>query len=145
MGPKGPFTADGSENTLMLKLADGSFIPVRVRAIELSGSPEGEGGHTHRYVVAIRSLEEQYAYDRKTQRLLSELKAANKRLSGTLSVIMSTVGSNDMPTLLDTVLNRMAETLDAAGTTIYFAESGGFKLRGVSRGLMGSRVPAFIP
>lgn len=145
MGHKVPFTADGSENTLMLKLADGSFIPVRVRAIELSGSPEGEGGHAHRYVVAIRSLEEQYAYDRKTQRLLSELKAANKRLSGTLSVIMSTVGSNDMPTLLDTVLNRMAETLDAAGTTIYFAESGGFKLRGVSRGLMGSRVPAFIP
>ncbi|MFR3451555.1 MAG: hypothetical protein ACLTSX_08170 [Collinsella sp.] len=89
--------------------------------------PRGRGGHEHRYVVAIRSLEEQYAYDRKTQRLLSELKAANKRLSGTLSVIMSTVGSNDMPTLLDTVLNRMAETLDAAGTTIvYFAESGGF-------------------
>ncbi len=68
MGHKVPFTADGSENTLMLKLADGSFIPVRVRAIELSGSLEGEGGHTHRYVVAIRSLEEQYAYDRKTQR-----------------------------------------------------------------------------
>lgn len=43
MGHKVPFTADGSENTLMLKLADGSFIPVRVRAIELSGSPEGEG------------------------------------------------------------------------------------------------------
>ena len=59
MGHKVPFTADGSENTLMLKLADGSFIPVRVRAIELSGSPEGEGGHAHRYVVAIRSLEEQ--------------------------------------------------------------------------------------
>ena len=37
MGHKVPFTADGSENTLMLKLADGSFIPVRVRAIELSG------------------------------------------------------------------------------------------------------------
>lgn len=145
MGHKVPFTADGSENTLMLKLADGSFIPVRVRSIELSGSSKGEGGHSHRYVVAIRSLEEQYAHDRKTQRLLSELKAANKRLSGTLSVIMSTVGSNDMSTLLDTILNRMAETLDAAGTTIYFAESGGFNLRGVSRGLKGSSVPAFIP
>ena len=145
VGHRVPFTSDGEENTLMLKLADGSFIPVRVRAIELAEARRAPDAHGHRYVVAIRSLEEQYAHDRKTQRLLSELRAANKRLSGTLSVIMSTVGSNDMPTLLDTVLNRMAETLDAAGTTIYFAESGGFKLRGVSRALAGERVPGFIP
>lgn len=143
-GHRMPFTADGEENTLMLKLPDGSFIPVRVRALELIGAGEGDD-HAHRYVVAIRSLEEQYAHDRKTQRLLSELQAANKRLSGTLSVIMSTVGSSDMPTLLDTVLNRMAETLDAAGTTIYFAESGGFKLRGASRAIASSYVPDFIP
>lgn len=143
-GHRVPFTADGEENTLMLKLRDGSFIPVHVRAIELSQEQEG-GGTGHRYVVAIRSLEEQYAHDRKTQRLLSELQAANKRLSGTLSVIMSTVGSSNMSTLLDTVLNRMTETLDAAGATMYFAEGGGFKLRGVSEGLLRTYVPDFIP
>lgn len=143
-GHKMPFSSDGEENTLMLKLPDGSFIPVRVRALELIETEKGDC-HAHRYVVAIRSLEEQYAHDRKTQRLLSELQAANKRLSGTLSVIMSTVGSSDMSTLLDTVLNRMADTLDAAGTTIYFAEGGGFKLRGVSRGIAARYVPDFIP
>ena len=111
-GHQMPFSADGEENTLMLKLPDGSFIPVRVRAVKLGEGGQG-GAPGHRYVVAIRSLEEQYAHDRKTQRLLSELQAANKRLSGTLSVIMSTVGSSDMATLLDTVLNRMTETLDA--------------------------------
>ena len=140
-----PFTADGSDNTLMLKLADGSFVPVSARAIELMPGGDLVLGHEHRFAVAIRSLEEQYASDRKTQRLLSELQAANKRLSGTLSIIMSTVGSNDLPTLMDAVLNRMTETLDAAGATAYFAESGGFKLRGVSRDLVGAYVPDFIP
>ena len=143
-GHRMPFSADGEENTLMLKLPDGSFIPVRVRAVELGEGGQGDAPG-HRYVVAIRSLEEQYAHDRKTQRLLSELQAANKRLSGTLSVIMSTVGSSDMATLLDTVLNRMTETLDATGATMYFAEGGGFKLRGVSRALAGLYVPDFIP
>ena len=132
-----PFPSDGSLSTLMLKLSDGSFIPVHVRALHL----ERSGG----VIAAIRNLEEQYAHDRQSQRLLSELQAANKRLSGTLSVIMSTVGSDDLPTLLDTVLNRMADTLDAAGTTIYFSESGGFKLRGVSRRLADAFVPDFIP
>lgn len=137
-----PFSQDGSARTLMLKLSDGSFIPVSVRALAI-----GPDGHTPdgRIIVAIRSLEERYANDRKTQRLLSELQAANKRLSGTLSVIMSTVGSNDMGALLSTVLNRMAETLDAAGTTIYFAESGGFKLRGASDGLADTYIPDFVP
>ena len=58
---------------------------------------------------------------------------------------MSTVGSSNMSTLLDTVLNRMTETLDAAGATMYFAEGGGFKLRGVSEGLLRTYVPDFIP
>lgn len=142
-----PFADDAREVTLMLKLPDGSFIPVRVRALRIGGASAHAGSPAapERLIVAIRSLEERYASDRKTRRLLAELKAANKRLSGTLSVIMSTVGANDMPTLLDTVLNRMAEALDAAGTAIYFAEGGGFKLRGVSRGLEGSYVPDFIP
>ena len=68
-GHRMPFSADGEENTLMLKLPDGSFIPVRVRAVELGEGGQGDAPG-HRYVVAIRSLEEQYAHDRKTQRLL---------------------------------------------------------------------------
>ena len=154
-----PFPLDGADTTLMLKLADGSFIPVLARALPIdrpgcgrrtgtvsSPSPASETeSASARAIVALRSLEDDYARDRQTQRLLSELQAANRRLSGTLSVIMATVGSDDMSTLLDTVLNRMAETLGAAGTTIYFSESGGFKLRGVSEALSGAFVPEFIP
>lgn len=149
-GHRLPFTTDGADNTLMLKLADGSFIPVRVRSLKML-PPRFPIGRRHRdrdrLLVVVKSLEEQYAHDRRTRRLLSQLQSANKRLSGTLSIIMSTVGSRDMPQLLDTVLNRLVDTLDADGSTIYFAESGGFKLRGASTSLteQGSYLPDFVP
>ena len=145
-----PFTIDGSDNTLMLKLADGSFIPVSVRALEIipPGLLRGRRGRRHqRLLVDIRSLEEQYAHDRQTQRLLAQLRSANKRLSGTLSIIMSTVGSEDVSQLMDEVLNRLVDTLDADGSTAYLAESGGFKLRAASRGIArrGVGIPDFVP
>lgn len=141
-----PFSVNGDENTLMLKLSDGSFIPVSVRSLMMT--PPKITGLSHRpprVLVVLRNLEEQYAKDRRAKRLLSELQAANKRLSGTLSVIMSTVGSEDLSALLDTVLNKLADTLDADGTTIYFSENGGFKLRGASKTLAGDYLPDFIP
>ena len=141
-----PFTLDGSDNTLMLKLHDGSFIPVSVRAVARDGrAPDPADPAAGRMLVAMNSLEERYAHDRQQRRLLSELESANKRLSGTLSIIMSTLGSSDLSSLLDTILNSTVEALDATGATIYFSENGGFKLRGVSDGLKGLYVPDFIP
>ena len=37
-GHRLPFLLDGSDCTLMLKLSDGSFVPVLVRAIQVAGS-----------------------------------------------------------------------------------------------------------
>lgn len=148
-----PFPVDGSDCSLMLKLADGSFIPVLARATMVT-PPEGlrkrllkrsgASGRRHALVV-LRSLEERYAHDRQMRRVLSELQAANKRLSGTLSVIMSTVGAESLPSLLDTVLNKLVDALEADGSTIYFTEGGGFKLRGISQSLERDYVPEFIP
>lgn len=143
-GHRLPFTVDGTGNTLMLKLQDGSFIPVTARSLMMP-KPADPAAHDPHVLIVIKSLEEQYAHDRQTQRLLSELQAANKRLSGTLSVIMSTVGSDNLPELVDTVLNKLVETLDADGSTIYFSEAGGFKLRGASRGLFDDYIPDFVP
>ena len=139
-----PFETDGSENELMLKLSDGSFIPVLVRAGSVT-PPRIFGRRAPRVLVALHSIEEQYSHDRQLKRALSELRVANKRLSGTLSVIMSTVGSDELPSLLDTVLNQLVGTLDASGAAIYFSESGGFKLRGVSKDLEDSYLPEFMP
>ena len=139
-----PFETDGSENELMLKLSDGSFIPVLVRAGSVT-PPRIFGRRAPRVLVALHSIEEQHSHDRQLKRALSELRVANKRLSGTLSVIMSTVGSDELPSLLDTVLNQLVGTLDASGAAIYFSESGGFKLRGVSKELLDSYLPEFLP
>lgn len=141
-----PFSVDGKDCRLVFKLADGSFIPVNVRALEIGAGLSS----THRamrgnILVAINSLEEQAAYDRQSQRLLAELQAANRRLSGTLSVIMSAVGSQDLPSLMDTVLNKLSDALDANGATVYMAENGGFKLRGHSSSLRVVDLPGFIP
>ena len=117
-----PFETDGSENELMLKLSDGSFIPVLVRAGSVT-PPRIFGRRAPRVLVALHSIEEQYSLDRQLKRALSELRVANKRLSGTLSVIMSTVGSDELPSLLDTALNQLVGTLDASGAAIYFSEA----------------------
>ena len=146
-----PFPLDGSDSTLMLKLADGSFVPVLVRAIKIAGASPWrrrllKRGPARGYaLLTVHSLEERYAYDRQMHRVLSELQVANKRLSGTLSVIMSTVGAESLPALLDTVLNKLVDALDADGSEVYFSESGGFKLRGVSKSLERDYVPEFIP
>ena len=145
-GHRLPFTLDGTDNALMLKLAEGSFIPVRVRAVGIL--PKSLLRHTRRpqrVLVCLRSMEEEVAHDRQTQRLMAELRSANRRLSGTLSVIMAAVGAEDMPTLLDTVLNKLTETLEADGAAIYLSENGGFKLRGASQSLSGSYLPDFVP
>ena len=101
-----PFETDGSENELMLKLSDGSFIPVLVRAGSVT-PPHIFGRRAPRCLVALHSIEEQYSHDRQLKRALSELRVANKRLSGTLSVIMSTVGSDELPTARADALTRL--------------------------------------
>ena len=145
-GHRLPFSLEGTADHLMLKVLDGSFIPVEVRALKIfpkSFLRRHKG--PQRVLVAIRSLEEEYARDRRTRRLMAELSAANKRLSGTLSVIMSAVGAEDMAALMDAVLNKLSSTLDAYGATMYFAENGGFKLRGASQSLMNEYLPDFVP
>ena len=139
-----PFETDGTESELMLKLSDGSFIPVLVRAGSVT-PPRIFGRRAPRVLVALHSIEEQYSHDRQLKRALAELRVANKRLSGTLSVIMNTVGSDELSSMLDTVLNQLVGTLDAFGAAIYFSESGGFKLRGVSKELEDSYLPEFMP
>lgn len=141
-----PFTLDGTETRLMLKLPDGSFVPVKARATNVASRRMGIIKKTAPYTyVAISSLEEQYSRDRQMHRVLMELQAANKRLSGTLSVIMSAVRARDLQGLIDTVLNKLSNALDAMGATLYFSETSGFKLRGVSAGLLSSYVPEYVP
>ncbi|AEB07345.1 protein serine phosphatase with GAF(s) sensor(s) [Coriobacterium glomerans PW2] len=139
-----PFPLDGSDTKLTLKLFDGSFTPVLARAVQLS-SGTSEQADSGRILVVMQSLKERYARDVELNRALCELQSANKRLSGIISVIVESIGATDLAKLLDTVLNELVSALDADGSAIYFSESTGFRLRGVSRSLSECDVPVFLP
>lgn len=76
---------------------------------------------------------------------VAELKRANRRLSGTLSIVLETLDSENVSTLFSRVLEQISVTMDAEGTLMYLAEPNGYHLRGSSSGVEGLRVPRFLP
>lgn len=79
------------------------------------------------------------------EQVVEELRRSNRRLSGTLKIVLDTLDSEDVSTLFSRVLEEITETMDATGTVVYLAEPDGYHLRGSSRGLARSRVPRFLP
>ena len=77
--------------------------------------------------------------------LVEELTEANRRLSGTLRVVLGTLDAPDVPTLFSRVLEALRDTVDATGAVLYLAEAEGFRLQGASASLEGERIPAFLP
>ena len=53
------------------------------------------------------------------ERLVAELSRANRRLSGTLDIVLGTLDSPDVSTLFERVLEKLRETMDATGTMVY--------------------------
>ena len=79
------------------------------------------------------------------ERVVSELRRANHRLSGTINIVLATLDSEDVGTLFTRVLEEITDTIEATGTLVYLAEPDGYHLRGASKGVGGLRVPRFIP
>ncbi len=79
------------------------------------------------------------------QRVVDELQRANRRLSGTLGIVLGTLDSADVGTLFSRVLEMLTETVEATGTVVYLAEQDGFHLRGASSGLDNVHVVRYIP
>lgn len=79
------------------------------------------------------------------ERLVAELSRANRRLSGTLDIVLGTLDSPDVSTLFERVLEKLRETMDATGTMVYLAEADGYHLRGASASMSGQKVPRFLP
>ena len=78
-------------------------------------------------------------------RLVEELVEANRRLSGTLRIVLDTLDHTDVEELFSHVLEELAETMGAFGATLYLSEPDGLRLHGVTSSLDGARVPPFIP
>ncbi len=69
------------------------------------------------------------------ERVVDELRRANRRLSGTLHIVLDTLDSQSVATLFSRVLEEITETMDAWGTLVYLAEPDGYHLRGASESL----------
>lgn len=96
------------------------------------------------YLLVAHPESDAAAADREHERLVAELSRANRRLSGTLDIVLGTLDSPTVSTLFERVLEELCATMDASGTTVYLAEADGFHLRGTSASLEGQKVPRFL-
>lgn len=81
---------------------------------------------------------------RELEAQIARLTRANMRLAGALDIVLETLDSENVATLFDRVLDKLAETFGADGTLVYFAASDGFHLRGVSESLAKLAIPGFM-
>lgn len=133
-----PFPTDGSGVTIFSKLPDGSFIPVEVHCKTFF-----EQGKTYYLLVARNTdLARQNVHER--ERLVRQLRKSNIRLEGMLSIISSTLGSNEFEDLTTRVLDTLAEVMEASGTLLYLVEEKGYRLAGASTGNESLRVGTYF-
>lgn len=132
-----PFPTDGSFAVLSVRLAGGGAAQVSVRADRVSAP-----GLT--YLLVMRPFEPATEAERDHDRLVDELALANRRLSGTLKIVLNTVDATDVENLFTQVLIQIADTLDAQGALLFIAESAGYRLHAHTSSLEGRRLPQFM-
>ncbi len=133
-----PFPVDGSMALATCGGPLGRALSLRVRCDAVRAP-----GETYLLVARPASVDDLALRER--DRALDELRRANRRLSGTLNIVLDTLDSSDLSTLFGRVLEEITETMEADGTIVYLAESDGFHLRGLSHGLLDDRVARFMP
>lgn len=132
-----PFATDGSLCLSSLRLAEGGATTVAVRCDRASAPGET-------YLLVMHTVDARRASDNERDRLVNELSLANRRLSGTLRIVLDTIDAQDVGSLFGLVLEQISETMEASGTCLYLAEADGFRLRGATDSLRGHRVPQFL-
>ncbi|MBR3223868.1 MAG: SpoIIE family protein phosphatase [Atopobiaceae bacterium] len=132
-----PFLLDGSSNTLICETHDGRHVRMQVRC-------ERMHTETAAYMLCARVLIGEDGKQDGDERLLDELSRANRRLSGTLGIVLGTLDSLDVGTLFNRILDEITETMDAWATLAYVAEHDGYRLRGTTESLGNAPVPSFV-
>lgn len=133
-----PFSIGGPTVRLMRSGPTGETVSLAVRCERVSAPGEV-------FLLVAHPDTEEGSADRERERLVEELSRANRRLAGTLDIVLGTLDSPSVGTLFERVLERLRETMDARGTTVYLAEHNGFHLRGTSASLVGLQVPRYLP
>ncbi len=137
-GEQLPFSTDGTSSIVSLRDVRGRALPLVIRC-ERVGLPSGP------YLLIAHPSAADTAADAEHERLMAELSRANRRLAGTLDIVLGTLDSPSVSVLFERVLERLKTTMDALGTCVYLSERDGFHLRGTSASLSDVAVPRYLP
>ncbi|MBS4873802.1 MAG: SpoIIE family protein phosphatase [Atopobium minutum] len=133
-----PFATDGSTCAVVASHSNGTDVFLSVRCDEISAPGENYVLIMEPASLLAGSLNEQ------SDELVSELRGANRRLSGVLNIVLETLDWSDVATLFTNVLEQLRDTMEATGTLLYLAESDGLVLRGTTASMEISRVPKYL-
>ena len=135
-----PFAIDGSTSMVAAPAQDGTSQVLSVRA-DYVGAP------TQAIVLTASKLRDLVSPMHDDERMVLDLRRANKRLSGALQIVLDTLDSEDMGQLIERVLEELSETVEADGALIYLAEQDGYHLHGATESLKSAslnRIPRYF-
>lgn len=135
-----PFAIDGSTSMVVAPAQDGASQVLSVRA-DYVGAP------TQAIVLTASKLRDMASPMQDDERMVLDLRRANKRLSGALQIVLDTLDSEDMGQLIERVLEELSETVEADGALIYLAEQDGYHLHGATESLRSAsldRIPRYF-
>ena len=135
-----PFAIDGSTFMVAAPAQDGTSQVLSVRA-DYVGAP------TQAIVLTASKLRDMASPMHDDERMVLDLRRANKRLSGALQIVLDTLDSEDMGQLIERVLEELSETVEADGALIYLAEQDGYHLHGATESLRSvslDRIPRYF-
>lgn len=135
-----PFAIDGSTSMVAAPAEDGTSQVLSVRA-DYVGAP------TQAIVLTASKLRDLASPMHDDERMVLDLRRANKRLSGALQIVLDTLDSEDMGQLIERVLEELSETVEADGALIYLAEQDGYHLHGATESLKSAslnRIPRYF-
>ena len=135
-----PFAIDGSTSMVAAPTQDGTSQVLSVRA-DYVGAP------TQAIVLTASKLRDLANPMHDDERMVLDLRRANKRLSGALQIVLDTLDSEDMGQLIERVLEELSETVEADGALIYLAEQDGYHLHGATESLKSmslNRIPRYF-
>ena len=135
-----PFAIDGSTSMVAAPTQDGTSQVLSVRA-DYVGAP------TQAIVLTASKLRDLANPMHDDERMVLDLRRANKRLSGALQIVLDTLDSEDMGQLIERVLEELSETVEADGALIYLAEQDGYHLHGATKSLRSAsldRIPRYF-
>lgn len=136
----------GSSGTLSLACADAQGATQHLRVVcDRITNTSWEHPETELYMLVACNLDAQARSQDTYKKLVHELARANKRLSGTLKIVLGTLDSQDIDTLCARVLDLLGDTMEASGTLFYIREGDAFYLKGASASLAHTSPARCIP